>query len=55
MTVLSYSDEKQSLVKYYQARGFSVTNPRKEWPQFMLERLSEAGKATYFIEMELIL
>jgi GNAT superfamily N-acetyltransferase len=51
MSVLSYSDEKQSLVNYYCGRGFSVTDPCKQWPTFMLERLSEAGKSMYFIEM----
>jgi ribosomal protein S18 acetylase RimI-like enzyme len=55
ISVLSYSDEKQSLVNYYKARGFLVTNPCKQWPSFMLERLSEAGKAMHFIEMEMSL
>jgi ribosomal protein S18 acetylase RimI-like enzyme len=53
MSVLSYSDEQQSLVKYYTARGFSVTDTHKPWPAFMLDRLSEAGKAMFFIEMRM--
>lgn len=56
MSVLSYSNEKQGLVRYYTKRGYTVTNPHKEWPEWLVDKiLSEKGKETYFIEMQKLL